>query len=100
MVNKYLVFIGCFVAGILIDYSKFENLGKTSFILILIFGIYFLYEKKFKSNNLLFHFLAFVVSGFVYELSASNVNLEKIFWYSFFYAAIIYFQRVIFAKKI
>ena len=83
--NKYFIFAACFVAGIIFDYANFFPIGRSSIFLLIIFYVYYLYEKKFKANNLLFKICVFTTALIIFSILSSKFNFSQLFWWMFFY---------------
>jgi len=90
--RKILVLLFISLFGIIVDYQMFTSLGKSSIILIILFFVIFLYEKKFRKKSYIFQLAAILISGLIYQLAFSFVNFYQIFWYSFLYLFIVYFK--------
>jgi cell shape-determining protein MreD len=91
--NKYFILSLCFVAGMLFDYMNFFPIGKSSITLLVIFYTYYLYEKKFKTNNLLFKIGAFLISAIIFSVVSAKFNFSQLFWWTLFYVLVVFIRQ-------
>jgi cell shape-determining protein MreD len=75
----------CFVAGALFDYVNFFPVGRSSILLLVIFYIYYLYERKFKENNRLFKIGSFIIAAIIFNVLIGKLHVNQLFWWTFFY---------------
>lgn len=91
--NKYFILSLCFIAGMLFDYINFSPIGATSIILLIIFYLYYLYEKKFKTNNLLFKIGAFLTAAIIFSAVSEKFNFSRLFWGTLFYILLVFIRQ-------
>ncbi len=77
---KEIILCLAFFWGLIYDNFHFLPLGRTSLVLILIAAVFFLYEKKFRSNNLIFLLAYFCLAFFAWSFHAKRFDFLNFSW--------------------
>jgi cell shape-determining protein MreD len=99
--NKAFAYFSAFVFGMITDYLLFRNLGEGSLIFLFLVFVYFLYQKKFRTESYLFQMGSFVCFSIFYQIIyLFKFDFYRVFWYSFFYLFFVFIKFSVLRNRI